>query len=275
MKAVYFCALWSGEGDDGWTNTCPRPAALLARALLRSLDSLICAPLGDPPRLFQRQVPPASPADTRFLPKSWHRLPCPLSPSAEMHIRSGSECLAKTPRQQIHHVLWSAAEDASPRLCWCVREVEKVTTFPHSWKNDSEKKTTTLRPIFLLARPILSAILARPQSNSLISDHKQIHAIPPHQFEHLCLTISTLCQLPLFSVSSANRQRKREVSWPIVSIGFDLILLTTGLNRKLQSVWVSFTWGKQSQSRSGNTPAVMGDNSKRTLTNSFFKYKNV
>lgn len=61
-------------------------------------------------------------------------------------------------------------------------------------------------------------------------------AIPPHQFEHLCLTISTLCQLPLFSVSSANRQRKREVSWPIVSIGFDLILLTTGLNRKLQSV---------------------------------------
>lgn len=89
----------------------------------------MCGPLGDPPRLFQRQVPPrTSPADTRF-PKQSHSLPPPAparSVCSNAH-QAQSECWAKHPRQQIHHVLLSTAADA--RIVLVRLGVEKVTTF--------------------------------------------------------------------------------------------------------------------------------------------------
>lgn len=88
MRALYFYALWSGEGNDGWTNTCPSLSPLLASALLRSLDSLICRPLGYLSLLFQWQVPPwRSPAGNLF-PKQRNSLSwCFPPPSSVMHIK--------------------------------------------------------------------------------------------------------------------------------------------------------------------------------------------
>lgn len=51
-----------------------------------------------------------------------------LSVCSNAH-QAWSECLAKHPWQQIHHVLLSAAVDASLRLCWCVRGSRKSQHF--------------------------------------------------------------------------------------------------------------------------------------------------
>lgn len=109
MRVVYFCALGSGEGDDGWTNTCLRLPPLLASALLRSLDSLICRPRGYRSLLLQWQVPPQrGPTDTLF-PKQRNSL-AHFFLSSVMHIKHGVNILLFH-KQQIHHVVLRAAAD--------------------------------------------------------------------------------------------------------------------------------------------------------------------